>query len=58
MVRNSSSGSNNVSSTNNNLDPLDPNNGLSEYFIHPNENPAVSLVTKPLIGPSNYYVWA
>lgn len=36
---------------------IDPSNAASCYYVHPNENPAISLVTKPLT-PHNYHSWA
>ncbi|XP_019188795.1 PREDICTED: uncharacterized protein LOC109183034 [Ipomoea nil] len=36
---------------------LDPNDPGSPYFLHPNENPALVLVSAPLDG-RNYHPWA
>ncbi|MCI78498.1 hypothetical protein A2U01_0099768, partial [Trifolium medium] len=33
------------------------NDTLNLYFLHPNENPSLVLVTPPLSGP-NYHSWS
>lgn len=55
MPRNTQGASSNISSVHTPVDPAQ--NPSSPYYIHPRENPAAVLVSRPLNG-ANYHSWA